>query len=264
MCRWAAYHGTPIFMEDVVTTPEHSLIKQSQDASECKTSVNGDGIGLAWYGEHKEPCLYRDIQPAWSNCNVLNLVRQVRSRLFLSHVRASTGSAITQQNCHPFTYANLSFMHNGQIRDFQKICRKLEAHLSDELYAARLGSTDSELIFLLAIQNGLGENPHSAFKKTICLIERVAREAGLIPLLRFAAAFSDGITLHAIRYSTDHISPSIYYSSSRVNNGTCIVSEPFDLMKAGWHSLNPNCILCSNGNKIDIQPFFAPVHDEAV
>ncbi len=55
MCRWAAYLGAPIFMEEVVVQPGHSLIHQSQEAEEAKTAINADGFGVAWYNHRAEP-----------------------------------------------------------------------------------------------------------------------------------------------------------------------------------------------------------------
>ena len=64
MCRWAAYIGSPIYLEDVICRPGHSLVRQSHGAQRCHTPVNADGFGLAWYGERPEPGLYRDVMPA--------------------------------------------------------------------------------------------------------------------------------------------------------------------------------------------------------
>ncbi|MEM7670705.1 MAG: class II glutamine amidotransferase, partial [Pseudomonadota bacterium] len=102
MCRWAAYIGEPIFLEEIVTAPEQSLIQQSLHANKAATEVNADGFGLAWYGERPEPGLYRDVLPAWSDDNLRSLAAQVRSRLFMAHVRASTETATSRNNCHPF------------------------------------------------------------------------------------------------------------------------------------------------------------------
>ena len=63
MCRWAAYLGEEVFLEDIVTAPCHSLIAQSHCAREAKSPTNGDGFGIAWYGDRPEPGLYRDILP---------------------------------------------------------------------------------------------------------------------------------------------------------------------------------------------------------
>ena len=115
MCRWAAYLGRPIFLEDIVSRPGHSLIRQSHGAVRCQTPVNADGFGLAWYGERDEPGLYRDVMPAWSDPNLRSLTATVKSPLFMAHVRASTGTATSRNNCHPFAVGRWSFMHNGQF-----------------------------------------------------------------------------------------------------------------------------------------------------
>ena len=123
MCRWAAYIGEEVFLEDIVTAPCHSLIAQSHCAREAKSPTNGDGFGIAWYGDRPEPGLYRDILPAWSDPNLKSLCRQIKSDLFLAHVRASTGGATSRANCHPFVSGRWSFMHNGQIGGFERIRR---------------------------------------------------------------------------------------------------------------------------------------------
>ncbi|MFB0939655.1 MAG: class II glutamine amidotransferase, partial [Paracoccaceae bacterium] len=79
MCRWAAYVGQPVFLADIIADPVHSLIDQSRNAEECKTNLNADGFGVAWYGHRRKPGLYRDIYPAWSDPNLRALSEQVKS-----------------------------------------------------------------------------------------------------------------------------------------------------------------------------------------
>jgi hypothetical protein len=55
MCRFLAYRGEPIFLDDLVCAPAHSLVHQSLHAVEAKTGTNGDGFGIGWYGERPEP-----------------------------------------------------------------------------------------------------------------------------------------------------------------------------------------------------------------
>ncbi|EBW2353073.1 class II glutamine amidotransferase, partial [Salmonella enterica subsp. enterica serovar Enteritidis] len=184
MCRWAAYAGEPTFLEDIVTAPCHSLIAQSHHALEAKTPTNGDGFGVAWYGERAEPGLYRDILPAWSDPNLKSICRQIRSPLFLAHVRASTGGATSRANCHPFIAGKWSFMHNGQIGGFEKIRRRLEALLPDTIYDRMEGSTDSELFFLLMQANGLDANPRRAGETTAAQVIAASAQAGIEPHLR--------------------------------------------------------------------------------
>ena len=133
MCRFLAYQGVPVFLEQFVSAPCHSLVHQSVHATEAKTGTNGDGFGLGWYGDRAEPGLYREIRPAWSDENLLSIARQVRSHLFFTHVRAATGTASTRANCHPFALGRWLFMHNGQIGGYAQVKRRLEALIPDAL-----------------------------------------------------------------------------------------------------------------------------------
>ena len=126
MCRLTTYLGPEIALERIIVTPSHSLLEQSQAATEAKLATNGDGFGIAWYNDDPIPGLYRDVLPAWSDGNLPNLFRMVKSHLFLAHVRASTVGEVTRVNCHPFTSRHWSFAHNGQIAEFVKISRALE------------------------------------------------------------------------------------------------------------------------------------------
>ena len=74
MCRWAAYTGAPIFLEEIISRPGHSLIHQSHGATQCHSAINADGFGVAWYGQRPEPGLYRDVLPAWSDQAIPHLV----------------------------------------------------------------------------------------------------------------------------------------------------------------------------------------------
>ncbi|MCB2055271.1 MAG: class II glutamine amidotransferase, partial [Geminicoccaceae bacterium] len=115
MCRWLVYRGDEIFMEELILQPHNALIHQSLRARLAPTVTNGDGFGVGWYGARPEPGVFRDILPAWNDPNLRNIAQQVRSRLFMAHVRASTGTATSRANCHPFAFGRWLFMHNGQI-----------------------------------------------------------------------------------------------------------------------------------------------------
>ena len=155
MCRWAAYAGAPIFLEEIISRPGHSLIHQSHCATQCHSAINADGFGVAWYADRPEPGLYRDVMPAWSDPNLRSLTAQVRSGLFMAHVRASTGTATSRNNCHPFVHGQWSFMHNGQVGGYDQFRRDADMMVPDSLYGARKGATDSEAIFLVAVAEGL-------------------------------------------------------------------------------------------------------------
>lgn len=261
MCRWAAYLGEEVFLEDIVSAPCHSLIAQSHCAQEAKSPTNGDGFGLAWYGGRAEPGLYRDILPAWSDPNLKSLCKQIRSGLFLAHVRASTGGATSRANCHPFVSGRWSFMHNGQIGGFERIRRALEAALPDALYDQIEGTTDSELFFFLMMDAGLETDPQGALERATSQVIAAAERAGVDPALKLTAAFSDGQAVHAVRYSTDGQAPTLY--TSVFHSGRCIVSEPFDRESAEWQAIPPASFVTMTRAGISIRPF-APASGMAV
>jgi predicted glutamine amidotransferase len=168
MCRWIAYRGETIKLERYVTAPSHSLVVQSLRALEGNASTNGDGFGLGWYdAQDREPGLYREVRPAWSDENLRHLCRHIRSHLFFAHVRASTGTPTTRPNCHPFAFGKWLFMHNGQIGDWSLIRRRVEALIPDELYKCRIGTTDSEAVFLAILGSGAETDPITATMRTL-------------------------------------------------------------------------------------------------
>lgn len=241
MCRFLAYRGDPVFLADHVCAPAHSLVHQSLHATEAKTETNGDGFGIGWYGEREEPGLYREIRPAWSDENLRSLCAQVRSGLFFAHVRASTGTASTRANCHPFSSGRHLFMHNGQVGGYYRVKRRIEALIPDGLYERRQGTTDSEAIFLLALGQGLAEKPVAAMARTMKLVRRLMDEAGIEEALRFTAAYTDGESLYACRWACDGRPPSLYMRDGGGN--LLVVSEPTDDRAQGWREIPRGCVL---------------------
>jgi predicted glutamine amidotransferase len=236
MCRLAAYLGEPLFLEELIAKPRHSLMHQSLRAEEAKVQTNGDGFGIGWYGDREEPGVYRDATPAWSDDNLLALSHTLRSGLFFAHVRAATAGATARQNCHPFRHGKYLFMHNGQVGGYGELRRSLEALLPDALYAERRGVTDSELLFLLAMARvKLGVVPEVAMLSVLDDTTRLMQSRGIKQPLRFAAALSDGKTLWAFRIATDGKPPSLYLR--RCERGTIVASEPLCDEQTGWEAV---------------------------
>lgn len=255
MCRWAAYAGESIFLEEIVSRPEHSLISQSIHSDEGKTDTNGDGFGVAWYGARPAPGLYRDTYPAWSDPNLASLAQQVKSGLFLAHVRASTGSATSRNNCHPFVHENWSFMHNGMLGGYNGFRKQVDQLIPDAYYENRKGATDSEAAFLIALGDGLEANPKAAMERTVARLETLARARGEAPYMRFTAAFSDGKRLYAVRYASDKFAPSLYLRKSCQFDGLTLVSEPLDMGEFPWEEVPPNTFLCIESGAITSETF---------
>jgi glutamine amidotransferase len=255
MCRWIAYYGEPVYVDEFVARPCQSLVAQSRHCREAKTEVNADGFGLGWYGERQRPGLFRDIRPAWSDDNLISIAHQIRSRLFLAHVRASTGTATTRANCHPFAVDQWLFMHNGQIGGWDRLRRRIEMAIPEEIYGQRGGTTDSEAIFLLMLANGLDRDPELATRRTLAFVEAEMRKAGIQDPLRFTAAYADGERLHAVRYASDAAPPTLYTKFCPESRGTLVVSEPLDTGRDDWVAVPAQSIVTVSRGGVDIRPF---------
>ena len=254
MCRWIAYRGETIALEHYVTTPAHSLISQSIQALESTASVNGDGFGLGWYGIHPDPGLYREVRPAWSDENLRYLCRHLHSHLFFAHVRAATGTPITRPNCHPFACGRWLVMHNGSIGGWSRLRRQVEALIPDELYPARIGTTDSEAIFLAIMGAGI-ENPVTATETILARLTDFVNQNADGDRLRFTAALSNGQDLCAFRYAVNDRANTLYYRESDEN--IVIVSEPLDRDHRNWVSVPENRVLVANaGERARVLPLF--------
>jgi len=264
MCRWAAYSGNEIFLEDIIARPSHSLIAQSIDAAECPTSTNADGFGVAWYDNRPEPGLFRDAFPAWSDPNLQAIARQVKSRLFMSHVRSSTSVSISRDNCHPFASGKWSFMHNGRSGGFKTFRKKIEMSIKDELFSQRLGNTDSEALFLMALGYGLDRDPLQAMSCAVTQFEDISRHYGNTPHMRFSSAFTNGQTLFATRYSSDTICPTVYYKYCERFQGWCICSEPLNGCEGEWTELPVGSTLVIDRGQMEILPFMQYRYDRVL
>lgn len=159
MCRWLAYSGAPILIEELLFKPKHSLIDQSLSSRSAETPTNGDGFGVGWYGYKGRAGVYRSIRPAWNDFNLRNLAAQIETPLFLAHVRATSHATVQETNCHPFQHGSWLFVHNGEIFEIEKLRRDLLFAVSPELFPNILGSTDSEIMFHLALTFGLEKRP---------------------------------------------------------------------------------------------------------
>ncbi|WP_333773102.1 class II glutamine amidotransferase [Streptomyces sp. IBSBF 3136] len=257
MCRWLAYSGTPLVLEEVLYRPKHSLIDQSLHARMGVETTNGDGFGIGWYATHaRTPAVFHDVGPAWSNRNLQEIAGHVSAPLFFAHVRASTGTAVQQTNCHPFRHDRWMWMHNGAIASFHQLRRPLLLGVDPALFASVEGTTDSEAMFYLALTFGLDEDPPGAVARMVGFVERVADEHGVSAPMQMTVAVADGESVWAFRYASEGTPRSLYYSRRvddlralhpdtdflrDVSDETrLVVSEPLGDLPGAWNEVPAN------------------------
>ncbi len=253
MCRWLAYSGSPVLLEELLYKPAHSLIDQSLHSKLGVETTNGDGFGVGWYTGDRHPGIYRGVGPAWNNQNLRNLSGHISAPIVLAHIRATTGTAVQETNCHPFRFENWLWMHNGAIAQFHTLKRDLVFAVDPELYPYIEGSTDSETMFFLALTFGLQKDPPGAVAKMVGFVEMVAKEHGVGNAMQMTVATSDGVNVWAFRYSTQRQSRSLFYSTDvnmlrnlypdnrvlrMVSDETrLIVSEPPGELPGAWNKV---------------------------
>ncbi|MDG2185997.1 MAG: class II glutamine amidotransferase [Mariniblastus sp.] len=273
MCRWIAYSGAPLRMEELILKPEYSLIEQSYSCREGAEPTNGDGFGMGWYSDLLEPGVFRSTEPAWNDRNLASLARNIRSHLFIAHVRATTGTPIQQTNCHPFCHGNWMFAHNGYIDQYPKLQRELAMAVEPSMYPSIEGNTDSELMFFLALTFGLASEPIPALERMAGFVEKVGRDQGVEFPLQMTLAVSEGQRLFAVRYSSQRQSRSLYHSADikalqQVNpdpglfspGAVAVVSEPLDAMQDHWVQVPESTALLFEGGEVQTTDFVPTIN----
>jgi glutamine amidotransferase len=271
MCRWLAYSGTPIKLEELLVKRDRSLIDQSLHARQGATTTNGDGFGLGWYEEGEPPRVYRSTHPAWNDRNLRELAAGISSPLFFAHIRASTGSAIQETNTHPFRNGRWLWMHNGLIRDFHVVKRELQSAVSDSYFDCIEGTTDSETMFYLALSFGLETDPVEAVERMVGFVESTGRSQGIEDPIQMTVATTDGETIWAFRYSSEGDSRSLYFSTrmdalkalhpelpelAGLSDETrVVVSEPLGDLSGAWQEVPESHVGIVQPGTDELRPF---------
>lgn len=223
MCRFTLYLGPPVVLDTLLIRPSHSLIHQSYHSVDRAEPMNADGFGVGWYAPRlsEEPGLFHAITPAWNNLNLASLAKVVASPCVLAHVRAaSPGSEVNLANCHPFRHGRYLLMHNGRLGSFRKLRRGLLGSLTDEAFDVVRGSTDTEHLLALfvdeVVRNGSSSDSGETAEESddaLDLARRLtgalaralalAREAGHEESSFLNVAVADGARAAVTRYTND-------------------------------------------------------------
>jgi predicted glutamine amidotransferase len=271
MCRWLAYCGDPLRIEELVYNPAHSLIEQSRAARRTTHLTNADGFGLAWYGTHELPGVYRSIAPAWSDRNLQELAAQIESPLFIAHVRATTGTAVQETNCHPFRHGRWVFVHNGFVDAYDRLRRDLLLAVDPALFVGIEGTTDSELLFYLALTFGLDAEPLAALERMAGFVEATGRRHGVAEPLQMTLGLSDGERVYAVRYASGPEANSLYVSNDASDvrrlhpenerlqrfgdDARAVVSEPLAELPGLWREIPPSSALLVHAGTVETRAF---------
>jgi predicted glutamine amidotransferase len=271
MCRWLAYSGAPVLLEDLLYKPRNSLVVQSLHSRLGAEETNGDGFGVGWYGTGDTPGVFRSTEPAWNDQNLRELSAHTSSPRVLAHIRASTGSPVQQTNCHPFRHGRWLFVHNGYIGGLSQVRRDLAMAVDPEFYPDIQGTTDTELLFYLSLTYGLAEDPPAAVARAVGFVEETGRRHGVQYPIQGTFVTTDGTTTWAFRYSSEGRSRSLFHSTDvstlrqqypdnpelhdLSDDARLIVSEPLGDLRGAWNEVpESTCVTIRGGDEV-LTPF---------
>ncbi len=271
MCRWLGYLGSPIEPRELLYDPERSLIEQSRRHAPGMPVPNGDGVGLGWYGRHEVPALFHSDAPAWGDRNLRTLAGEISSPLFLAHVRAATGTPVQETNCHPFRHGRWLFAHNGYVADHERLRRDLLFAVRPDLFPSIEGTTDSELMFHLAITFGLSEDPIAGLERMAWFVESVGAAAGVDQPLQMTVGVTDGERLYAVRYASSGAANTLFTSADVESvralypaderfehfsaDARVVVSEPLTALPGLWHEVPAGSAVVVSRSGVEQLPF---------
>ena len=273
MCRWVAYSGNAIRPAELLIDTPHSLVEQSRRDRLAGGYPNADGFGLGWYGDLDVPGLYRSTAPAWGDRNLSELATQISTPLFLAHIRAATGTPVEQTNCHPFRHGRWLFMHNGFIEGYKRVRRELLLAVDPRYFEGIEGTTDSDLMFHLALTFGLEGDPLAGLAGMAGFVEDTGHRAGIAEPLQMTVAVSDGERVWAVRYASGPVVNSLFVSADASavrelhpederfrgfsDEARAIVSEPLTDLPGEWHEIPPGTAFVIQPGD-DLRVAFAP------
>ena len=271
MCRWLAYSGSPVLLDELLYKPQHSLVVQSLHSQLGAETTNGDGFGVGWYGTRGTPGVFRSTEPAWNDRNLRELAGHVVSPLVFAHIRASTGSPVQLTNCHPFKHGGWLWMHNGYVDGFATLKRDLALAVEPTRFAEIEGTTDTEMLFFLALTFGLESDPPAAVARAVGLVEETAQRHGVPFPVQMTLATTDGATTWAFRYSSEGRSRSLFHNTDVAtrrqqypdnpalhelsDDARLVVSEPLGDLRGAWREVPESTCVVVRGGSEDLIAF---------
>ena len=255
MCRWNAYFGQPVLIDELLFRTQHSLIDQSLHSRMGVETTNGDGFGVGWYRDGNGGT------PAPLPERHAGVERREPARSRLAHRVAAVPRPHPRDDRNPGAADQLPSVPARALavraqRRHQRVPgmrRDLLFAVDPSLFDGIAGSTDSEALFYLALTFGLEDDPLGAVEQAVGFVEATGRAHGIENPVQMTLGFSDGERLYAVRYSSEHRSRTLFVSedvesvralhpdNARFQRMTAedrvVVSEPVSDLPGAWREV---------------------------
>jgi glutamine amidotransferase len=140
--------------------------------------------------------------------------------------------------------------------------------IAPELFNSVEGTTDSEIMFYLALTFGMAGDVASGVARMAGFVEMLGEKHGIENPLQMSLGISDGDKLYAVRYSSARESRTLFHSTDiealeditpeadRVSSRTCaIVSEPLTNLADAWQEVPESSFVTIVKGKVHHQYF---------
>jgi glutamine amidotransferase len=219
MCRFAAYLGEPVLIEDLLYEPDAALVRQAVD-SELMSHLNLGGFGLAAWSsdapDPRRPLTYRVPTLPNFDRNLRALAGTVAARAVVAHVRGvvyDSRESVGAHNVHPFLFEGASFAlaQNGDLYDFARMRYDLLDHINPALTSLIEGTTDTEWVYALVLSQL--EDPFApvdadeaarAVVRTLEILRDARERRGIATQSPVNLVLTDGSWMLATRYAYDY------------------------------------------------------------
>jgi len=114
----------------------------------AQSRLHPDGWGMARFLDDG-PRVVKEPVEASKSLDLPRYLSWGNEPLFLAHIRQSSVGGNTMENTHPFLHHGWAFGHNGTI----DLPNRIKANLTPASSSELQGSTDSEALFMLLVQN---------------------------------------------------------------------------------------------------------------
>lgn len=244
MCRLLGYSSTtPATFSEIVGENFNQFVKLADD--HC------DGWGIAT-SEGKSAELYKEPVAATKSENFKQQLESHKSSSALLHLRwATAGMAINENNTHPFTYQDISFIHNGSITPSDCL-----DHLIDKKYRALAqGTTDSEryFLYLLTQIEKLGFIP--GVKSALSYLKANCQYSSINMMMANNQYFLAACIYHQDKIPNRFKDDLDYYHLKYLKTPDQVVVGSTGWSQPGWQDLPNNHFLVfeKESKKLDIQ-----------
>ena len=219
MCRFAAYLGEPLLMEDLLYEPDAALVHQAVD-TELMSHLNLGGFGLAaWVPDSARPLApltYRVPTLPSFDRNLRALAGKLRARAMVAHVRGvvyDSRESIGTTNVHPFLFDGASFAlaQNGDLYDFSRMRYDLLEDIAPRLVPLIEGTTDTEWVYALTLSQlpdpfapVAAEEAAEAIIRSLEILRERRAARGIATQSPVNLVLTDGSWMLATRYAFDY------------------------------------------------------------